>query len=70
MLLSILLGQAGNPSASGVIVTVATKDVMNLINEFLGELQIMVIAELSREAEKVADREGVCPQIAARPQAT
>jgi hypothetical protein len=49
-----------------IVVSVAAKDVMHLVNEFPGGPQKTVIGSLPKEAEAITDRERVGPQIATR----
>ena len=66
MPLAFFLGQPADPTLSWIVISMATQDVMHLVDEFPCELQITVLAGLPREAEEVTDRERIGPEIAAR----
>ena len=64
MMLSLLLLQSTYPAAPWIVISMAPEHVVYLINQLYGEIEMSVIAALSIEAEEVADREGVGPQVA------
>jgi len=66
MLFPFVLGQAADPPMPWIIFAVAAQDIMHLVNEIPGELEIASIADCPVEAEKVANRKRIGPQIAAR----
>jgi hypothetical protein len=67
MPLALFVGQAADPTLPWVVISMATQDMMHLVDKFPCEAQITVLlAGLPSEAEEVADRERVGPEIAAR----
>jgi hypothetical protein len=66
MQLSFFLGQPADPPTSWVVVSVAAKDVMDLVDQFSRESQKTNLAGLPKEAEKVTYRECIRPEITAR----
>ena len=66
MPLALFLGQPADPTLPWIVISMATQDMMHLVDEFPCEPQITVLAGLPSEAEEVTDRERVGPEIAAR----
>jgi hypothetical protein len=65
MPLALFLGQPADPTLPWVVISMATQDMMHLIDKFSCEPQITVLASLPSEAEEVTDRERVGPEVAA-----
>jgi hypothetical protein len=63
---TFMLAQPGNPPGSRVVTTMLTQRVMDLIGQSQCKFRVAFISSRLRQAEKIAHRERVCPQVALR----
>jgi hypothetical protein len=58
---ALLLIEAANPAGSWIVITVLTKDVMNLIDESQCETSVFFITRLAIKIQKVANGKSIGP---------
>ena len=56
--------EAADPAAARVVVAVLAQVVMHLVDQLQRKLGICLIGSYTRQAEVVADRKGIRPQVA------
>jgi hypothetical protein len=64
MILPLALAQPADPSLARVVATMSSQCVMYAANQAHSQICVPLFPSRTRQAEKVANREGVCPQVA------
>ena len=64
MVLPLALAQPADPSRARIIVTMSSQCVMHAVNQAQSQFRVPLFPGRTRQTEKVANREGVGPQVA------